>query len=298
MFRVTDIDLRLLRVFTAVVEYGGYAGAQTELNISQSTVSNHMSALEQRLGFRLCQRGRSGFRLTDKGETIYRETKQLLSALDNFSAAAGAVKGRLTGQLDIGVVDATITNTKVPIQNVVRRFNRRDNDVHINLIVQPRQELERAVLERRLHLAIGPFSKHIAQLHVQPLYAETQAVYCGKGHPFYERAPGGVKMEEIARAAFVARGYMRNFDSERLGGGRHCATVHNMEAQAILILSGGYIGYLPVHYAEDLMADGELRPVRPDRLSYESRFSLIRRRGPPATDALASFLQDLEAEFG
>jgi DNA-binding transcriptional LysR family regulator len=31
-------------------------------NLGQSTISNQMAALEQRLGYRLCEPGRSGFR--------------------------------------------------------------------------------------------------------------------------------------------------------------------------------------------------------------------------------------------
>ena len=61
-------DLRLLKVFDAVVRHRGLAAAQSELNISLSTISNHVTALEERLGLQLCQRGRGGFRLTDKGE--------------------------------------------------------------------------------------------------------------------------------------------------------------------------------------------------------------------------------------
>jgi DNA-binding transcriptional LysR family regulator len=46
MTRLTDIDLRLLRVFTTIVESGGLAGAQVTLNLSQSTVSTQLAELE------------------------------------------------------------------------------------------------------------------------------------------------------------------------------------------------------------------------------------------------------------
>ena len=46
-------DIRLLRVFAKVVEAGGFSAAQISLNVSQSTISTHMMALEQRLGVKL-----------------------------------------------------------------------------------------------------------------------------------------------------------------------------------------------------------------------------------------------------
>ncbi len=65
---LSEGDLRLLRVFAKVVEAGGFSAAQIELNVSQSTISTHMTALEQRLGVRLCERGRAGFQPHRKGQ--------------------------------------------------------------------------------------------------------------------------------------------------------------------------------------------------------------------------------------
>lgn len=65
--RVSDYTLRNLRTFCAVVEHGGYGGAQAIIGAGQSVISTHMRDLETTLGFSLCQRGRAGFALTEKG---------------------------------------------------------------------------------------------------------------------------------------------------------------------------------------------------------------------------------------
>ncbi|HLB81274.1 MAG TPA: LysR family transcriptional regulator, partial [Dongiaceae bacterium] len=62
--KLNDIDVKLLRVFAAIVEAGGFAAAQAQLNVSPSRISTQIADLEARLGMRLCQRGRVGFRLT------------------------------------------------------------------------------------------------------------------------------------------------------------------------------------------------------------------------------------------
>ncbi len=79
MFQFAEKDLRLLKVFMTVVDSGGYTAAQAELNVGTSTISNHMSKLEERLGARLCQRGRIGFQLTDKGEFVYQAARRLFA---------------------------------------------------------------------------------------------------------------------------------------------------------------------------------------------------------------------------
>jgi len=65
--QVSDFDIRLLRIFRSVVECGGFSAAETVLGIGRSAISQQMSDLEQRVGLRLCQRGRAGFSLTEEG---------------------------------------------------------------------------------------------------------------------------------------------------------------------------------------------------------------------------------------
>ena len=79
--RVSDLDLRLLGVFGAVVESGGFAAAELQLNIGRSTISRHIKDLEARLGMSLCRRGRGGFALTPEGAQIYQATLRVLGSL-------------------------------------------------------------------------------------------------------------------------------------------------------------------------------------------------------------------------
>jgi len=80
--QLSDMDIRLLRVFKSVAECGGMAAAELELNIGTSTVSRHIKDLETRLGLTLCRRGRGGFALTTEGQQIYAETLLLLAGVD------------------------------------------------------------------------------------------------------------------------------------------------------------------------------------------------------------------------
>ncbi|MCB1862544.1 MAG: LysR family transcriptional regulator, partial [Gammaproteobacteria bacterium] len=41
-----DYEIKQLKVFKTIVECGGFAAAETRLNISRSTISNHIANLE------------------------------------------------------------------------------------------------------------------------------------------------------------------------------------------------------------------------------------------------------------
>jgi DNA-binding transcriptional LysR family regulator len=295
MKRVSDADLRLLRIFSTVAESKGFTAAQAALNLSASSISGYISALEQRLGVRLCSRGRAGFALTDKGALIYREAQRLFSAMDEFVTHASAVKGRATGTLRIGLVDCTVTDPNSPVAAAVRRFNQRDHDVRIELSIAAPTALQRSVLERRLHLAIACFPVDIAALPAEPLYEEVNSFYCGRGHPLFDRPE--VTMADIRAARIVARAYWRGADLSRLGVEREAAAVEIMEGQAALILSGAYLGFLPEHYAAAWVAEGRLRRLLPETLSYSAPFSMIYRRPTTELQVVRQFIDDLRASL-
>ena len=112
--RVGDSEIRLLRIFKAVVECGGLSAAERELNVGRSTVSRHVKDLEERLGLVLCRRGRAGFALTADGQRVYDGAQQLLEAMDAFRTDVRDLHADLVGNLVLGIFDKTATNPKAP----------------------------------------------------------------------------------------------------------------------------------------------------------------------------------------
>lgn len=77
---MTGLTLKQLEAFAAVVECGSFSRAAETLFLSQSTVSAHVSALEEALGESLLLRSdRHQVRLTDAGERAYPMTKKVLA---------------------------------------------------------------------------------------------------------------------------------------------------------------------------------------------------------------------------
>lgn len=62
MPQVGTVDPRRLRMVLTIVEAGGFTAAQSELNLSMSTISTHFADPETRLGLRLVSRVSWGFR--------------------------------------------------------------------------------------------------------------------------------------------------------------------------------------------------------------------------------------------
>ncbi|WP_188698246.1 LysR family transcriptional regulator [Silvimonas amylolytica] len=295
---ISDIDLRLLRVFRAVVEAGGFSNAQALLNISQSTISTQMSQLETRLGFTLCHRGRSGFRLTDQGDLMYRQVVQLFQSLQQFQLQADELKGGLCGHLRIGMIDSIITDPACPVSRALAEFARKPNNaVHVSLQVMSPQELEAQLLDNRIDVAFGIFCSPLSGLTYQPLYRERDLLVCHHSHPLATMSSGPSLAREISRARKVIRTFLGTQELVPLDTDADTifATVTNVEAAALLIRSGAYIGFLPEHYAQHWIEQGDMVALLPGQCTRYSDFSLVTRAHQPTPSrSLAGFLQSVD----
>lgn len=271
------INIRLLEVFITVVKHQGYSGAQQELNLTTSAISNYMSELESYLGFVVCQRGRSGFMLTEKGQEFLHQAVKLLAEMDELERHAEALKGDMGGTFRIAVLDATVMDEVLSLPEIIQQFNDRFPAVHLNLQIRSPHEQVQGILNNQLDLAIGNFPSSVNNVIEEKLYREQHWLYCSKTHPLFPDR--GVTVEQVTRYGLVTRSYWNAADLRKRGFGHSTATVESMEAQLALILSGKYVGYLPEHYVQIAVKEKRLRPLLPSEFGYQAPFSMICRRG-------------------
>ena len=288
---LADVDLRLLRVFRAVAECGGFSAAELELNIGTSTVSRHIADLETRLGLTLCRRGRAGFALTPEGQRVYDETLRLLGAVQGFRSGIDAIHARMGGELAVAVFDKTATNPQARIHAAIAAFAAQAPDVRLLLHVASIQSIERGLIDGGFHVGIIPSHRASASLRYDTLFGETMYLYAGQGHALFDQEQAAPDWRGLrARSDFAGLGYhspnMELAHAERLARG---ATGFEQEAIATLILSGRYVGFLPDHYADTFVQRGQMRAVNPAVLRYDCEFVSVLRRSPAPARAAAAF---------
>lgn len=296
MRRLDNIDLRLLRVFVTLVESGGFADTQITLNLSSSTLSTHLSTLEKKLGGQLCQRGRAGFRLTPFGEEAYAAAKQLFADVDAFQARLGRNKGQLVGRLRLGIVDGVVTNPALGLQTAIGRFMSYAEGVYVDLMLGTPNVLEQAITEGRRDIVVGPFSQKVPGIAYVPLHREPHALYCGREHALFSARPSEITQAAIEAALFSVRGYRHLDDLYRVDHPRASASIIQMEAQVMLILSGRFIGFLPCHIGDDWTARGLMKSLRKEAFSFSSQHFAAIRRGDDQEPVIGRFLQELKSQ--
>ncbi|WP_299677370.1 LysR family transcriptional regulator [uncultured Roseobacter sp.] len=298
---LSDVDIRLIRVFITVTECGGFAASELELNIGRSTISKHISDLELRIGLKLCNRGPSGFSLTLEGQQVLDAAHELLAAIDGFKAHIDNIHIHLTGTLRLGLFDQSTTNPHAHVHEAIRSFDTTAPDVAFEIALAPPSVLEARVTDGTLDIAIVPIHRQSSALQYTPLYEEHMTLYCGEGHPLFE-VDTTMRAEDLNLAQYKYAGYGFNSPNMMAGqnlGIRRAARVQEEEALSLLIQSGRYLGYLADHVAETFLRKGAVRAVAPEDTGYTTRFAAIVRKKPASDRKTEEFLRCLvEAHDG
>ncbi len=287
----------LLETFVTVVECGGFTDAQYALGITQSAISIRIRDLETALGYRVCERGRGGFRLTERGEIVYQRAGDILRSARDFDAELLELRGTVTGDLRIGIVDAVNTLSELNLYQAFKRFLDRPNEVQLEVVVASPTELTQKLITGDLHVAIAPFRNHVSDLTYTELCQEEHRLYCGQDHPLFDLPDDEIDLDLISKHQICQRSY-NMLVSPVLQTTQPKAVVANMEAMAMMIETGHYLGPLPVHFIESWARRYQLRELAPEKLNWKSTFYLAARPSLAHRRAVGLLVQDIVESCG
>jgi len=294
--QVTNFDIRLLRVFRAVVECGGFSAAEVELNISRSAISISMADLEERVGLRLCQRGRAGFSLTEEGERVYQASLQLMASLETFRTQVNAIHAELKGELIIGITNNLVTMKHMKVTNALHTLKKLGPEVEVQLRMNPPNEIERDVLDGVLHVGVVPELRQVPGLDYHKLYDEQSHLYCNASHPLFDLDDDEISEQMITAADAVSPAYAQLAETkEHYQQLNTTAIATDREGVAFLIHTGSYIGYLPQHYAKQWLDTKEIRVLKPKQFKYSTDYYAVTRKSARPNLILETFLKELLA---
>lgn len=272
-----DTDFKLLRCFGAVVQCGGLTAAGEFLNQDTSAISRQIRDLETRLGFSLCKRGRSGFALTPEGNQVYASVKELFGAAERFKSSVCDIKGKLSGELKLGLVSHSSTNADAHIEDAIAYFKKSAPEVNIKIQFDSVEAVQRSLLDGRCHLGVVPDCARQLNIEYIPLFSERVQIYVGVGHDLYGMCDQDISWSDVMGCHMTAVDYQR-LDHVRGDVGRltPCCIGSDLEAIALMVLSGQSLGFMPDHFARPFVETRRMRPLMPERATFQTTYYGIR----------------------
>src|SRR6202020_632406 len=176
-----DLDLRLVRYFTAVAGHRHFGRAAAELRVAQPSLSRQIRQLETQLGARLFDRTRQGTQLTEAGEVFLPRARALLR-----SAAQAAAATRAAAQPTRIIIGYTAGLIVPP---AVRHLCHSPPEADPQTLHLKWDEPRDALLDHRVDAAVTRLPLRTAGLHVTLLYDEPRLLIVPAGAPT-PRFPG------------------------------------------------------------------------------------------------------------
>lgn len=278
---IAEYDLRLLRIFVAVVENGGFAAAEKGLGITRSTISVHMSNLETRMKLKLCLRGRGGFSLTEDGQAVYRAVINLFDSLNDFSLFVGTLGKELSGELVILCADQLDQKKQQKLAKTIEIVHKNAPNLHITLEGESISNIEKLLLKDKAHIGIFPGYQQIEGLSYSALSSEPIYLCCSQKHPFFNKMDTQITEFDLASASTIHPGIdIQAEGREQLKKLNLNAKAYQFDMRKTMILSGRYLGYMPQSYIQQELNLGEIRIIQPSILTYQFDLSLVNKKIP------------------
>jgi len=191
------ISVAHLRAFHGVAMEGGFSKAARALNISQSTLSLHVSALEEGYGVQLFERRGRTVTLTKFGEDLLPITGQLFESLEQ-------VEDLLTGAMDLKggylLLGATGPHQILPFMSAFKKLY---PGPRLSLHIDNSDKLLDSLKERRIDVAVHSAPPRGQGFGVIPLSIDPVVVCLAPDHPLARRK--SIKLKELAGEPLILR---------------------------------------------------------------------------------------------
>jgi len=148
-----NIPLRQVRAVIAVCEEGSFTRAAERENATQSGISQHVAAVEKKLGVKLFERTPGGVAATPAGLRYYKRCVEAVGALEHAADEARSLAGQVTGELRIGLMP---TFTRAVLAPVLDDFVPRCPEVRLHIVEGYSGLLTQMVLDGELDFAVVP----------------------------------------------------------------------------------------------------------------------------------------------
>lgn len=163
------MEVKKLRYFLAVAEELHFGRAAERLNIAQPPLSRQIAQLEHELGAVLFDRSRGQIKLTPAGDLLFERARHIVDQIESISREVARIGQGLAGRLRIAFVGSA---THGVLPNLIKSYRSHFPDVDLALSAMNNAELERALIQREIDIAVARPSLDVAEFRAAELHRE------------------------------------------------------------------------------------------------------------------------------
>ena len=294
------MNLRQLEVFVSVVESGSFSRGAEAASLTQSTVSQHIAALESEVELRLLDRTGQGVLLTSAGELFLQHARQVLSEAVALRQAMAGYRGLQQIGLIVGASNIP-ANYLIPA--ILPRLAAEHPGIALTMQTGDSSEMLVSLLADNVELAVVGNRSDDRRVEYLPLTSDLLVLAVSSAHP-WSRCPA-ITLDDLAARPIIVREsgsgsdqalqqalQQAGFDPSRL---QVAVRLGSNEAVRQALVGGFGAAFLSEISIRQELKRRELVKVPVSGFAVQRQFWLVTRRRrtlSPAARAFAALMQE------
>jgi LysR family transcriptional regulator, transcriptional activator of the cysJI operon len=192
------MQIESLKVFCDLSETKSFTKAAQINNVTQSAVSQTISALERRFSSLLIERSKKNFRLTPEGEVFYDYAKRILQTCDALHSKLQEIENVISGNIRVATIYSIGLHVLPPY---VKRFLKSYPSVNVHVEYRRDDQVYENVHGNVVDLGLVAYPTRDARLEIVPLRKDKLVVICHPQHALAQKK--SVKVKALDGLKFI-----------------------------------------------------------------------------------------------
>ena len=193
------MQIESLKVFCDLSETESFTKAAQINQITQSAVSQQVSALERTFKSLLIERSKKKFRLTREGQILYDYAKQLINLYESLYNRIQEVREIVSGTVRVATIYSIGLHDLPPY---LKKFLKQYPTVNLHVEYRRSNEVYDNVLGNIDDLGLVAYPVKDSKLEIVPLRKDKLVMICHPKHPLAKSS--GVKLKDLEGHKFIA----------------------------------------------------------------------------------------------
>jgi DNA-binding transcriptional LysR family regulator len=187
------MQIESLKVFCDLAETESFTKAAQINGVTQSAVSQQISALERTFKSLLIERSKKKFRLTREGQTLYDYSKQIIQTYESLHSKLQELKDIISGTIRVATIYSIGLHDLPPYH---KRFMKSYPTVNVHVEYRRANQVYEDVLSNVVDIGLVAYPIKDSKLEIIPLRKEPLVLICHPQHPFAKQK--AVKLKALA----------------------------------------------------------------------------------------------------
>jgi LysR family transcriptional regulator for metE and metH len=291
------LEVRDMRLVTAVAGEGSLTQAGVRLNVTQPALSRHLAELERRIGTTLFTRTGVRMQATAAGELLLRHAHELLDRVAATEAELRDLQHEPRRTLRIGT-DCYTGYHWLP--GVVSRYGARHPQIEVEIVFDAAGDPVRRLRGGTVDVALVTDGGNYRGLAVRPLFSDEYVAVVAPGHRLSKRSfiePADLATERVLLMSDPASSnVMKQFIRPSGVKPRLVADVQLVGAVAALAESDFGVGMVPSWTIAPEVRSGRLIALRLGRSGFQRVWTAVMTKTLAREPWLQDFVQAIAAD--